>query len=495
MAAPWLLVLLSVAACAQSRPEDAAGSGAVAPVADQAWGMGSLTVPMPVKRSRAGPRLDAGKREAGSAGADSDAPLVLAIEHRQVPGLAKRTNGPVLNQALQARSDVAYYTTLMFGNPQQAIQVLVDTGSSELWINPDCATSGPASEQAFCLGQVGKYRANNSRTSSTRGEKGRIRYGSGAVNFTYFTDDVGLPNSRAMKKVKYGVATTSTGVSSGILGIMAGSNVTTKYNNFIDELKIQGLTRSKSYSVALGLKGEGKGSIIFGGVDSSKWVGKLRAQPIIPPRKSPDRVPRFWVQLKSISHSAAGSRSRRRLRNSTMAVILDTGSTLSILPPSLAFIVIIPIFAYIRVPYREMIRQSNAGCYLGVMESDSLALLGDTFLRSAYAVFDIDGNKVLLAQYANCGESPKTAASRELPNMRGRCRQKDLAPSVRLTSEEGAEADADADADADNGLDDNNKKNTDNNNGQSAASGRLAASGIMGVAAAVGVAIVLAWGL
>lgn len=301
----------------------------------------------------------------------------------------------------------------MFGNPQQAIQVLVDTGSSELWINPDCATSGPASEQAFCLGQVGKYRANNSRTSSTQGEKGRIRYGSGAVNFTYFTDDVGLPNSRAMKKVKYGVATTSTGVSSGILGIMAGSNVTTKYNNFIDELKIQGLTRSKSYSVALGLKGEGKGSIIFGGVDSSKWVGKLRAQPIIPPRKSPDRVPRFWVQLKSISHSAAGSRSRKRLRNSTMAVILDTGSTLSILPPSLVGDMASALSAgradqtglrqvpcqmanqagsfnfrfkgvTIRVPYREMIRQSNAGCYLGVMESDSLSLLGDTFLRSAY---------------------------------------------------------------------------------------------------------------
>lgn len=116
-------------------------------------------------------------------------------------------------------------------------------------------------------------------------------------------------------------------------------------------------------------------------------------------------------------------------------------------------------------------------------------------LTRGKAVFDIDGNKVLLAQYANCGESPKTAASRELPNMRGRCRQKDLAPSVRLTSEEGAEADADADADADNGLDDNNKKNTDNNTGQSAASGRLATSGIMGVAAAVGVAIVLAWGL
>lgn len=306
-----------------------------------------------------------------------------------------------------------------FGSPPQAVRVLVDTGSSELWINADCATSGSTAEQEFCNSQVGRYNPDNSSTSASSGEKSMIRYGSGSVNFTYFTDEVGLANSRPMKGVRFGKATSSKGISSGIMGIAAGIGVSTKYKNFVDQLADQGMTQSKSYSIALGLRGEKVGAIIFGGVDSSKFVGKLKPQPIIPPGKSPDGVPRFWVRLKSISHTAPGRARGSSMGNSTMAVILDTGSTLAILPPGVVNGMasalsagqvdqtgLHPVpcqmaeqagsfnFAFngvtIRVPYQEIIRQQSVGsarlCHLGVMESPSgsLALLGDTFLRSAY---------------------------------------------------------------------------------------------------------------
>ncbi|KAM4056368.1 eukaryotic aspartyl protease [Hirsutella rhossiliensis] len=546
MAPPWLFVLLSAALCVHSRPQDpnapaeaAAGSDALAPIMNlkssepsqappgKAWGMGSLTVPMAVRRSWIGSRLFPDKRQAGNAGADPNntdnaaGALVLVIERRETPKLVKRTGGAeALDERLQPRSDIAYYTTLKFGNPPQAIRVLVDTGSSELWINADCSTSGSSAEQAFCTSKVGRYNSNSSNTASSSGEKSGIRYGSGSVNFTYFIDDVALanlPNSPAMKGVKFGVATSSRMMSSGILGIAAGKGVSTKYKNFIDQLADQGLTRSKSYSIGLGLKGEKQGSIIFGGIDSSKFVGKLKPQPIIPPAKSPDKVPRFWVRLDSISHTAPGRASGSRLGNSTMPVILDTGSTLALLPTSLVEEMASALsagpadqtglrqvpcqmaeragsfdFAFdgvtIRVPYKEVIRQqqvqSNAGiasqCYLGVMESDSLALLGDTFLRSAYAVFDIDGNNVLLAQYANCGDTPRTAQSSEFANMSGQCGQRDLAPNTRL-AESGENAQTETKAEG-------------GSNGQSAAAGRLAAN-TKGLAAAVGAALVLTLGL
>lgn len=101
------------------------------------------------------------------------------------------------------------------------------------------------------------------------------------------------------------------------------------------------------------------------------------------------------------------------------------------------------------------------------------------YANASKAVFDIDGNNVLLAQYANCGKSPRSAQSSEFANMSGQCGQQDLAPNTRvelMNEENGAEECKGA------------------IEGQSAAPDRLAAN-TKGLATAVGVAFALALGL
>lgn len=203
---------------------------------------------------------------------------------------------------------------------------------------------------------------------------------------------------------------------SGILGIGHGENVTIRYKNFIDELEDQGLTATKAYSLALGSKFEEQGVIIFGGIDTGKFTGTLQKQPIVPAAQSPDKVPRFWINMNYLSITPP-SGTIKKYDNTTMAVFLDSGATLTLLPPRLANAIARDFgatsvdangfysvdcslndlpgtvdFSFpgvtIHVPYKEMIReiQTTLGvrCYLGITPNENFVLLGDTMLRSAY---------------------------------------------------------------------------------------------------------------
>lgn len=123
--------------------------------------------------------------------------------------------------------------------------------------------------------------------------------------------------------------------------------------------------------------------------------------------------------------------------NSSLPVLLDTGTTLSYLPSS-----IISKFARdfnatthsdgtlevdcsvaseygtvdfkfdgetIQVPFQEFIVEVGRSCYVGALPSDAmLPVLGDSFLRSAYVIFDIDNSAIYLAQGADCGSNEQT---------------------------------------------------------------------------------------
>ena len=140
--------------------------------------------------------------------------------------------------------------------------------------------------------------------------------------------------------------------------------------------------------------------------------------PIIPPSGAPDEVPRYWVQLEGISLSPpGGGAGSGPYAGSRTAVFLDSGATLTLLPPDLAAAIAADFgaeeedengfyavdcglvgmegsldFAFdgvtVKVPYREMIRElrNPPSCYLGIVPSEDFVLLGDTFLRSAYGI-------------------------------------------------------------------------------------------------------------
>jgi len=300
------------------------------------------------------------------------------------------------------------------GTPPQAVYVQLDTGSFELWVNPDC-TKVTGGDAVFCE-RAGKYDSARSTTSESLGTTKTLRYGIGAANISYVTDTITLMGSTtALQTVQFGVASSSVDTFSGILGIGYGIGKSTRYPNFVDQLAAQNATKVKAYTLSLGTKEAQEGVIVFGGVDTSKFSGSLTKLPVIPAENAPDKVPRFWVDMESISISPPGA-SNRVYENSKMPVFLDSGSTMTLLPPNLTQAIAFDFgvtnpdangffrldcaltkvngtvdFKFngvtVKVPYKELIREVpgvTPACFLGITPSTTFTLLGDTFLRSAY---------------------------------------------------------------------------------------------------------------
>ncbi|KAH6627542.1 aspartic peptidase domain-containing protein [Chaetomium tenue] len=337
---------------------------------------------------------------------------------------------------LANRSDVAYYAQLSLGTPPQPVFVQLDTGSFELWVNPDCTTVS-GGDAVFCQ-RAGHYESTASSTATSLGTTRTLRYGIGAANISYFTDTISLAGSpMALRDVQFGVATASVDAFSGILGIGYGKGIATRYPNFVDQLREQNATRVKAYTLALGSKDAQEGVIVFGGVDTSKFTGKLTKLPIIPAAQAPDGVPRFWVDMQALSITPPNGVTTV-YEGSSMPVFLDSGSTMTLLPANLTTAVARDFGAEspdsngfymidcaltalngtldfvfngvtVKVPYKELTREvasTPPSCFLGIMASDRFTLLGDTFLRSAYTVFDLETDSIWMTQATNCGSSP-----------------------------------------------------------------------------------------
>ncbi|KXJ88940.1 aspartic peptidase domain-containing protein [Microdochium bolleyi] len=372
---------------------------------------------------------------------------------------------------LANRSDIAYYARLDIGSPPQPQYVLLDTGSYELWVNPDCTVLKNEQDRHFCQA-LGHYNSSASSTAVSLGENRTLQYGVGSVSFDYYTETIGLGGSSdaTIQQLQFGVARRTKNETSGILGLGYGKNLlATDYPNFIDQLAEQGHTQTRAFSVALGSKSEPDGGVVmFGGIDTSKFSGRLQTLPIIPPSESPDGSPRYWVSLRSMSLSSPGSSeaaptSETYEGSRNLSAFLDTGTTMTLLPTALASRIAADFggktpsrpdangqfeidcessaragsssssqgtldFTFdgvtIRAPRSEMVREYYGGgtaaggrrCYLGIGASERYVLLGASMLRSAYVVFDQTNHAIHLAQYANCdgGGSGSSSSSHEI---------------------------------------------------------------------------------
>jgi hypothetical protein len=112
--------------------------------------------------------------------------LTLPIIHSTKPGVFRRA----VEIQLANRSDVAYYAQLFIGNPPQPVYAQLDTGSFELWVNPDCSVLG-ASDMRFCQA-VGFYDTTKSTTATRLSGTRTLRYGIGAANISYVKDDISV---------------------------------------------------------------------------------------------------------------------------------------------------------------------------------------------------------------------------------------------------------------------------------------------------------------
>lgn len=323
---------------------------------------------------------------------------------------------------------------MTFGSNAQPVRVAIDTGSDELFVDPNCNDSDFSSaEQRQCQNQ-GIYNPATSTSANATGESSQIVYGSGQVNIAYYIDSVGIPGaSKNLSSVQFGKATASQDLNEGILGLGFGNGVNLNYSNFVDSLQQQGLTNTKAFSVALGNSDTAGGTIVFGGVDTKKFSGSLASMDIATPTARD--IQRYAVAMTSLSY--INSSGTTKFANSALSgVVLDTGSSLCELPTSIVAAMAADVGAEqdsesgllvvdcsvatssnklafgfngvtINVPMSQFVLQDSNTCVLGVMAlqegSGITALLGDTFLRNAYVVFDQTNMKISMAQYVSCG--------------------------------------------------------------------------------------------
>ena len=193
------------------------------------------------------------------------------------------------------------------------------------------------------------------------------------------------------------------------------------------------------------------GSILFGGIDTSKYEGDLVSLDIVPPAKG--TPPSMSVQLTAISLSDGSSGNPIPILHDTVVpVVLDSGTTSIELPSALAnqigkFAGAVPIppepgylfvpcnlstsnanftFTFggshgidITIPMSEIVldwqgdytfEDGTRACELGINPTESL-ILGDVFLRNVYAVYNLEAKKIGLAQAKSNSPSSDTASS------------------------------------------------------------------------------------
>ncbi|KAF2221305.1 aspartic peptidase domain-containing protein [Elsinoe ampelina] len=344
----------------------------------------------------------------------------------------RRRQSKVIEQVLD-NEETLYYANASLGTPAQSVRLHLDTGSSDMWVNtPDseiCTYQG----QGLC-DFAGTYSPNSSSSYRYLNSAFTIQYadGSGASG-DYVTDTFSIGGA-TLQNQQFAVGYSSNS-QEGILGIGYTTNEAIlsvrggrSYPNVPQNMLDQGLINTNAYSLWLNDLDASTGEILFGGVNTEKFVGNLSTLPVI---QSNGRYTAFYIALTGLgADGQAGSINS----SFSTAVLLDSGSSLSYLPDNLANAVFSEfgvtydtqqgaafidcsranegkslLFTFseptISVDISELIitvgvrRNGDEICILGIAPTGgSTPVLGDTFLRSAYVVYDISGNQIALAQ-------------------------------------------------------------------------------------------------
>ncbi|TVY34349.1 putative aspartic-type endopeptidase [Lachnellula subtilissima] len=258
------------------------------------------------------------------------------------------------------------------------------------------------------------------------------------------------------------------------------------YPSIIDTMLRQGLIDRRAYSLYLNDLNASTGSIIFGGLDADKYQGSLLHMPVVPTRLSNGSSLYLDLGVALTSFGITGQHGNTVNLTATgfkEVAILDSGTTITLLPTSIVAnmykkigavddtngtgVVFIDCailkqspdltFNYgfgndsghsIVIPINEVVFDLKDylsdpdtklpplpfkdPCAFGIYDGGSTGpyLLGDTFLRSAYVVYDLDDNVIAIAQTHFNSSSSNLVEFRA--NETGIPRVSGMASSVRL---------------------------------------------------------------
>ncbi|KAI0375639.1 endopeptidase [Pilatotrama ljubarskyi] len=318
------------------------------------------------------------------------------------------------NVPLSNFMNAQYFAEITLGTPPQSFKVVLDTGSSNLWVPSTKCTS------IACFLHA-KYDSSASLTYKANGSEFSIQYGSGSME-GFVSQDVLTIGDMTIKNQDFAEATKEPGLAfafgkfDGILGLaydtISVNHIVPPHYNMIN----QKLIDSPVFSFRLGDSEEDGGEAIFGGIDDSAYTGKLEYVPV--------RRKAYWeVELEKV---ALGD-DELELENTGAAI--DTGTSLIALPTDMAEMLNTQIgakkswngqytvdcakvpdlpdltFFFNGKPYvlkgtdyvlevQGTCMSSFTGIDINLPGGGSLWIVGDVFLRKYYTVYDLGKDAV-----------------------------------------------------------------------------------------------------
>ncbi|KAE9410560.1 endopeptidase [Gymnopus androsaceus JB14] len=311
-----------------------------------------------------------------------------------------------------------YFAPITLGTPPQEFKVILDTGSSNLWVPSSKCTS------IACFLHA-KYEAGSSSTYKENGTEFSIQYGSGSMEGFVSSDTLTIGDIE-ISDLDFAEATKEPGLAfafgkfDGILGLaydtIAVNHITPPFYHMVNKK----LVDEPVFSFRLGLDESDGGEVLFGGVDDSAYTGDLTYVPL--------RRKAYWeVELEKIAFGD----EEVELDNTGAAI--DTGTSLIALPSDLAEMINAQIGAtkswngQYTVPCETVPNLPELTFYFGgepfpIKGSDyvlevqgtcissftgldipmpnggSLWIVGDVFLRKYYTVYDLGRDAVGFAK-------------------------------------------------------------------------------------------------
>ncbi|KAJ1302026.1 hypothetical protein OPQ81_000861 [Rhizoctonia solani] len=216
-------------------------------------------------------------------------------------------------EALTDEQDELWAGTITIGTPGQSFLIDFDTGSSDLWVpSSSCTSSGCSTHN--------KYSSSKSSTSSKKSGTFSISYGDGSTaSGPIYSDTVTVAGLSATGQYFSPVTSESSSFSSdpsdGIMGLAFSSISSIGAPTFIENLYSQGKISAPTFGFRLASSGS---ELYLGGADTTKYTGTITWAPLTSKT--------YWLTTGSSSVGSTVGYSG--------AMIIDSGTTLVVGPTS-----------------------------------------------------------------------------------------------------------------------------------------------------------------
>lgn len=348
---------------------------------------------------------------------------VKHIEVFERDGVAKRTNTYKIMPAAtptqsmsapidQDGTDFSYFTEITLGSSKTLVYMLLDTGAATTWVMGKSCTSGPCKVH-------NTFDPSSSTSFKDIGKTFNISYGSGQVGGKLGTDTISFAGMSFPMTLGVADMTSDDFNSFPIDGILGLSQSKGDYPIFLETLVESKSLKSNVFGVSLNRAADGTntGEINFGEPNTSKYSGSLNYNDV-----SKDAGGDWAIPLGNVGVGSTQANVKGRL------AFVDTGTSFIFCPPEDAKLVYALVagaettnnvtytvpcttttaltFTFGSTTYnvdsKDWVSPMANGVCTGNIYGQAVTpgnwLLGDTFLKNVYSVFDADKDRLGFAQ-------------------------------------------------------------------------------------------------